>query len=85
MTSHRNQKECWSLVGQLVKLVLEMLSATTFILANHLLCVGLQLVAKHGRIDYIQEGEHVVKISVSYFEIVYIIGKYCICLSFMSG
>lgn len=63
-TRQRGPKEYWKFVGNFVKVLFEMLTATALILVDHLLCVGLQLVAKHGRIDYVQEGEHIVKISV---------------------
>lgn len=65
MTGRRGQKEYWMFIGHLCKLLLEMIASTCFVLVDHLMYVGLHLVAMHARIDYVQEGEHIVKITVN--------------------
>lgn len=65
MTGHRDQKENWMFLGHFCKLLLEMIASTCFVLVDYLMYVGLHLVAVHARIDYVQEGEHIVKITVN--------------------
>lgn len=65
MSRHRDQKEYWMFLGHFCKLLLEMIASTCFVLVDYLMYVGLHLVAVHARIDYVQEGEHIVKITVN--------------------
>lgn len=53
------------MLAQLVAATLEILVAATFILLDHLLTVGMQVVADHAHIDFVQQGEHIVNIRVN--------------------
>lgn len=53
------------MLAQLAKATLEILVAATFLLLDHLLSVGMQVVADHSSIEFVQEGEHIVKIHVN--------------------
>jgi hypothetical protein len=55
-----NQQLLW----QTVHLLLEMVTATTFILLDRLFYEGLDLVRRHARIDYVQTGRHDMKLEV---------------------
>lgn len=44
--------------GQTVRLLLEMVTATTFILLDRLFYEALDLVKRHAQIDYVQTGHH---------------------------
>lgn len=63
-SSKRFRKEYWHMLGSFTKILLEIVSASCFILIDHLLTVGLELVAQHAQIDYEQTGEHIVNITV---------------------
>ncbi|KAK4875676.1 hypothetical protein RN001_012098 [Aquatica leii] len=52
----KNEKE--ELLGETCKLLLEMITATTFILLDRLFYEALDLVRRHARIDYMQTGHH---------------------------
>lgn len=52
------------IIGHVIKLVLQTFTATVFIILDHLVSTGLELVKTHGKIDYVQQGEHIVKITV---------------------
>lgn len=52
------KKEKEQLISQSFKLLLEMVTATTFILLDRLFYEALDLVRRHARIDYVQTGHH---------------------------
>lgn len=52
------KKEKEQLLSQTFKLLLEMLTATTFVLLDRLFYEALDLVRRHARIDYVQTGHH---------------------------
>lgn len=52
------------LFGQTLKLLLEMITATTFVLLDRLFYEALDLVRRHARIDYLQTGHHDLTIQV---------------------
>ncbi|XP_018335515.1 E3 ubiquitin-protein ligase DCST1 [Agrilus planipennis] len=58
------QTERGQLFGQTLRLALEIVTATTFILLDRLLYETLMVVRHHGRIDYIQTGHHDMTIKV---------------------
>lgn len=64
LSTKRLQSEYWAMLAHFIKVLLELLTATCFILLDHLVAVGLELVAKYSRIDYVQTGEHIVNITV---------------------
>ncbi|XP_012271973.1 E3 ubiquitin-protein ligase DCST1 [Orussus abietinus] len=53
-----------NLIGQTVKLVLEMVTATTFVLLDRLFYETLDLVRRHARMEYAQSGRHDVKLEI---------------------
>lgn len=63
-TTKRLESEYWAMLAHCLKVILELLTVTCFILLDHLVSVGLELVAKYARIDYEQTGEHIVNITV---------------------
>lgn len=52
------KKEKEQLIAQSFKLILEMLTATTFVLLDRLFYEALDLVRRHAKIDYVQSGHH---------------------------
>lgn len=46
------------LLGQTVKLLLEIITATTFVILDRLFYEALDLVRRHAKIDYMQSGQH---------------------------
>lgn len=58
------KKEKEQLLSQSFKLLLEMLTATTFILLDRLFYEALDLVRRHARIDYLQTGHHDLMLKV---------------------
>lgn len=64
MTAYRGEKEYWHLLAHMCKTLLEIIVSVCFIILDHLLYVGLYIVAKHGKINYSQAGEHIVNIKV---------------------
>ncbi|KAF5307692.1 hypothetical protein FQR65_LT06747 [Abscondita terminalis] len=52
------------LLGETIKLLLEMITATTFILLDRLFYEALDLVRRHARIDYMQTGRHDMMLQV---------------------
>lgn len=52
------------LLGQTLKLLLEMITATTFVLLDRLFYEALDLVRRHARIEYVQSGHHDLDIQV---------------------
>lgn len=61
----RSRREFWIMMMQLCKATLELLVAATFVLIDHLLAVGMQVVADHARIEFVQAGQHIVHIAVN--------------------
>lgn len=57
-------KEREQLLGQTFKLLLEMITATTFVLLDRLFYEALDLVRRHAKIDYTQIGHHDIKLQV---------------------
>ncbi|XP_043271509.1 protein sneaky-like [Venturia canescens] len=53
-----------NLIGQTVKLILEMVTATTFVLLDRLFFETLDLVRKHAHMEYSQAGHHDVKLEI---------------------
>ncbi|XP_024880185.1 E3 ubiquitin-protein ligase DCST1-like [Temnothorax curvispinosus] len=53
-----------NLTGQTMKLILEMLSVTTFILLDRLFFEALDLVRRHSRMEYTQAGHHDMTLEV---------------------
>ncbi|XP_015123497.1 protein sneaky [Diachasma alloeum] len=51
-------------IGQTVKLILEMVTATTFVLLDRLFFETLDLIRKHGHMEYTQAGHHDLNIDV---------------------
>lgn len=57
-------KERVELVAHFCKLLLEMITATTFVLLDRLFYEALDLVRRHGKIDYTQTGHHDMMLKV---------------------
>ncbi|XP_012260976.2 protein sneaky-like [Athalia rosae] len=53
-----------NLVGQTVKLILEMVTATTFVLLDRLFFETLDVVRRHAHIEYTQSGRHDMSLEV---------------------
>ncbi|XP_063976934.1 protein sneaky isoform X2 [Diachasmimorpha longicaudata] len=53
-----------NLIGQTVKLILEMVTATTFVLLDRLFFETLDLIRRHGHMEYTQSGHHDLNIDV---------------------
>lgn len=66
-TALKNEKP--QLMWQTIHLVLEMITATTFILLDRLFYEILDLVRRHARIDYVQTGRHdmLLEVKGTYF------------------
>lgn len=60
-TSRRESEGC---AGLAAKLLLQLTSATFFVLLDRMLCELLDVVARHSRIDYVQEGVHNLNITL---------------------
>ncbi|XP_044013553.1 protein sneaky, partial [Aphidius gifuensis] len=60
----QGQIEKRNLTGQTIKLILEMITATTFVLLDHLFFETLDLIRRHGYIKYTQAGHHDLSIDV---------------------
>ncbi|KAJ3643166.1 hypothetical protein Zmor_025892 [Zophobas morio] len=58
------KNERGQLMWQTIHLLLELITATTFILLDRLFYEGLDLVRRHARIDYVQTGRHDMKLEV---------------------
>lgn len=65
LSARRNNYEFWVMIAQMCAASLEMLVAATFLLLDHLLILGMQIVADHARIEFEQHGEHIVDIRVN--------------------
>ncbi|EZA47771.1 DC-STAMP domain-containing protein [Ooceraea biroi] len=59
-----NKIERVHLTGQTVRLILEMISVTTFILLDRLFFEALDLVRRHARMEYTQAGHHDMTLEV---------------------
>ncbi|XP_014473402.1 PREDICTED: DC-STAMP domain-containing protein 1 [Dinoponera quadriceps] len=53
-----------NLIGQMVKLILEVISVSTFLLIDRLFYEALNLVRKHAYMEYMQTGHHDVSLEV---------------------
>lgn len=62
LTPLKTERE--QLLGQTLKLLLEMITATTFVLLDRLLYEALDLVRRHARIEYVQSGHHDMTLQV---------------------
>ncbi|XP_008549305.1 protein sneaky [Microplitis demolitor] len=58
------RRERMNLIGQTLKLIFQVFMASTFIILDYLLYITLFLVHKHGKIDFTQEGEHNLHVTV---------------------
>lgn len=48
----------------LIKLIFEVFTTTCFVLLDRLFFESLDVIARHSKINYVQEGEHFIQISV---------------------
>ncbi|XP_011307932.1 DC-STAMP domain-containing protein 1-like [Fopius arisanus] len=53
-----------NLIGQTVKLILEMVTATTFVLLDRLFFETLDLIRRHGHMEFTQSGHHDLNVDV---------------------
>lgn len=63
-SAHTIGKEFESYAGLTAKLLLQLVSATFFVLLDRILYELLEIIARHSRIDYVQEGVHNLNITV---------------------
>lgn len=63
-SSQTSRSESEGCAGLAAKLLLQLTSATFFVLLDRMLCELLDVVARHSRIDYVQEGVHNLNITL---------------------